>query len=443
MPGRMQGSFAGAVAWASALDPGPDEEAQAAQRSDALEREVQRITRLRDPNLPAPVPPQQDPLLYAHVYAPTPHFKLDNMTFYILKGENYHTQARAGRFGHYLVTTVDIIIQPGLCRPINVRRALPPAQRTTLPNVDYENPPGYAPDDPRLKPSPEYCTPLVDYIVPNVFAPDNYYEIGLAVLKSSLEKAEALDLAFARRMEGLGYVSAQVCWDCVDPDYDPSDRPAVMDQFMAKYLGRFYDGVDPHGGPLTEQVVDEAVRKHKAFCQAWARKHYKTLTPTVTAPAEALASEFFPYIETWVPESVKLTRTEFARVLMRLPDLSADFASCLHFYATSLEQARGGRNASYKQMSVVSTYRALSHKRFGDLLAAKASILRETFARLGTTMHARLFDPAIVDWHTILGQMPVVHRLFQNTSVNQGLLRRVATNHGAAHVPPWRTMRNT
>jgi hypothetical protein len=94
-------------------------------------------------------------------------------------------------------------------------------------------------------------------------------------------------------------------------------------------------------------------------------------------------------------------------------------------------------------MSVVSTYRALSHKRFGDLLAAKAPILRDTFARLATSLHARLFDPAIVDWHTILGQMPVVHRLFVNTTVNQGLLRRVATNTGTAHVPPWRTMRNT
>jgi hypothetical protein len=58
---------------------------------------------------------------------------------------------------------------------------------------------------------------------------------------------------------------------------------------MASYLKRFYNGINPETGPATALVSDEALHKHKTFCQAWAKKHYKTLTPAVTAPAEALA----------------------------------------------------------------------------------------------------------------------------------------------------------
>lgn len=438
----MQGAFPGGVDWTGALDPGPDEQAQAVQRSDQIERELQRLTRLRNPQAAAAQPP--DLLAYNEVYAPTPHFKMQDMTFYILKLSGMtQTRARGGVLGHYLVTTVDIVAEAGYCRPIESKQELPRNSRTPLPDPNILNPPGYSTNDPRMKPSTRFCMPFVHYTYPNQANP-TYYEIGLDILKDTLEKAEALDLAFARRMEGLGYVSAQTCWDCLDPDYDPSDRAPVMEQFMGKYLGRFYDGVDPHGGVPTSELVDEAVRKHKLFCQSWVKKHYKTLTPAVTAPAEALASEFFPYIESWIPPDLNLTREEFARILMRLPDMAADFASCLHFYSTSLEQARGGRNASYKQMSVVSTYRALSHKRFGDLLANKATLLRRVFAQLAEDLHERHFSQLVVDWHAILGQMPQVHRLFQNASVVQGLLTTSRRNgNDAAHVPPWRTMRNT
>lgn len=236
-----------------------------------------------------------------------------------------------------------------------------------------------------------------------------------------------------------------MCWDCLDPDYDPSDRKAVMDQFMGKYLSRFYGGIDPEAGPATNLVADEALHKHKAFCQAWAKKHYKTLTPAVTAPAESLAAEFYPYIEPWFPaNSRKLTHAELARLLMRYEPVAAEFATCLHFYSTSLEQARGGRNASYKQMSTVSTYRAMSHKRFGDLLAAKMVELRALFTIVMGSPHYRQFDETIVDWHAILGQMPQMHRFFKNDSLVQGLLKTAARRNGAdaTHVPPWRTMRN-
>lgn len=436
----MQGSFHAVGAdWDSALDPGVDDEAQRQQRSDAIDRQLRELTRLRDARRPGPLPP--DPLGYTQVFPPTPHFRLDGKTFYILKGVLVEDEpARPGRLGHYLVTTVDIVANHGYARPIDVKTEIAQADQQVLPNS-----PGTQAGDLRLMPDPRFCIAFSHYITPAPAGlPPSYYEIGLRSLKDVLEQAEALDLAFARRMEGLGNVAPQVCWDCLDPDYDPSDRPAVMEQFMGKYLSRFYDGIDPESGPATNLVADEALHKHKAFCQAWAKKHYKTLTPAVTAPAEALASEFYPYIEPWFAPNHKLTHTQLARVLMRFEPTAAEFATCLHFYGTSLEQARGGRNASYKQMSTVSTYRAISNKRFGDLLAAQMLQLQNVFLRLSENLHHQLFDVLIVDWHAVLGQMPQTHRFFQNDSLVKGLLRQAARRTGAdaAHVPPWRTMRN-
>jgi hypothetical protein len=444
----MQGAFPGGADWNDALDPGVDDRAEIQQRSDLIARELDRIARMRVP-LPAaggPAPPAPNPLMtYAGPFPPTPFFHLADKSFYILKlGDAATILARDGIWGHYLETTASIDwtdpSDQSVCqraRPFLNAVVIPVAEQAPLP----VGAPGTSAGDTRLAPSPEYCLPSRDYILPSTpgLRPPLYYEIGLVTLKDILEKAEALDLAFARRMEGLGNVAAQVCWDCQDPDYDPSDRPAVMDQFMGKYMDRFYAGIDPEYGPPTGQVADEALHKHRAFCQAWARKHYKTLTPAVLGPAEALASEFYPYIEQRFHQNAKLTRAELARLLMRHEDTAAEFASCLHFYGTSLEQARGGRNACYKQMSVVTAYRAMSHKRFGDLLALKLPVLTEAFQRLGRDTHDRYFDPLVVDWHAILGQMPQTHRYFNNTSAVQGLIKRSRRNgaNDGAHVPPW------
>ena len=444
----MQGAFPGGADWNDALDPGVDDRAEIQQRSDQIARELDRIARMRAPPPAAggPAPAAPNPLMtYAGPFPPTPFFHLADKSFYILKlGGAATILARDGIWGHYLETTASIDWTDPSDQSV-YQRARPFLNAVLIPVPDQVPPPDGAPGtstgDNRLAPSPEYCLPNRDYILPSApgVRPPLYYEIGLLTLKDILEKAEALDLAFARRMEGLGNVAAQVCWDCQDPDYDPSDRPAVMDQFMGKYMDRFYAGIDPEYGPPTGQVADEALHKHRAFCQAWARKHYKTLTPAVLGPAEALASEFYPYIEQRFHQDARLTRAELARLLMRHEDTAAEFASCLHFYGTSLEQARGGRNASYKQMSVVTAYRAMSHKRFGDLLALKLPVLTEAFQRLGRGTHDRYFDPLVVDWHAILGQMPQTHRYFNNTSAVQGLIKRSRRNgaNDGAHVPPW------
>ena len=429
----MQGAFPANADWQAALDPDADYQAQLQERSDLIEREMIRITnnRRRGPGGGPAIP--VDPLLNhtSPAVAPTPYFHLNGMTIYILK-DLPASLLRDGVWGHYVVTTVGIG-NPPRARPLK-RSGVNAPPIPIMPGA-----PGTMPSDFRLRPSPQYCMPIRDYIVPTV--PASYAEIGIGILKLTLENAEAMDLAFARRMEGLGNVASQVCWDCLDPDYDPSDRPAVMHQFVAKYLSKFYDGIDPESGPSTEDVSDEVLHKHKAFCQSWARKHYKTLTPAVTAPAEALASEFYPFLQGRFHPNAQLSCTELARVFMRHPDTAAEFASSLHYYGSSLEQARGGRNASYKQMSTVTAYRAASHKRLGDLLGRKMPELAQLFLDLANP-HNRRFHPLIIDWHAILGQLPQVHKYFKNSAAIQGLIQRARRNgNDAAHVPPWRAGR--
>jgi hypothetical protein len=429
----MQGSFPVGVDWTATLDPAPDDEIQYKVRSDIIERELQRVARSRDPAAAA----QPDPLAYVGgPYAPTPFFRVGLDLYFILKHGMEKTPPREGIWGHYLVATVTFRAVPGqpelLSRPFLDPQQIPQAEQ--VPNDD--NAPGMQQRDERAIPYIGMCKAGRDFI--KATNPASYQEIGLEVLKQTLEEAEALDLAFARRMEGLGNVASNVCWDCLDPDYDPSDRPAVMAQFMGKYLDRFYNGIDPENGPPTSAVADEALQKHKAFCQAWVRRHYKTLTPTITGPAEAIASDYYPYMENLFPPNARLTRAELARVLMRHEETAAEFATCLHFYNTSLEQTRGGRNASYKQMSVTSMSRAASHRRMGDLLGSKTALLRRIFLELSQP-HKRNLHVLIVDWHSILGQMPHVHRYFENSTVLQGLIKR-ARRQGPdpAYVPPWR-----
>ena len=203
----MQGAFAALGAdWQAALDPGVDDAAQRQQRSDAIDRQLRELTHRRN-GLPAgPLP--ADPLRYSQPYPPTPHFQVGEKTFYILKGVMVEDElAREGIWGHYLVTTVDITATPGYARPIDVKLELPPGRQVLLPHA-----PGTGLNDNRLMPDPRFCIGMVHYIVPNPpVMPPAYYEIGLHALKASLEKAEALDLTFARRMEGLGNVAPQVC----------------------------------------------------------------------------------------------------------------------------------------------------------------------------------------------------------------------------------------
>lgn len=432
----MQGAFPVGADWSAALDPGNDALVERQVRSDLLEKELARIAQLRNPGVPPPAP---NPLK-TYVLGPFPrttHFRLNGTQYYVLKDIWRTERARPGTLGHYLVTTVvdELPVAAGGTSPYSRPFLHPVVVTNQIPVV--VGAPGTTPGDARAPPNQQYCLPGRDYTVANAHQTGAYWEIGLTTLTESLEAGEALDLAFARRLEGLGNVAAQVCWDCLDPDYDPSDRPLVRDQFLARYLAKFYDANEPNDfGPRAEDVADEAVDKHRALCQAWAKKHYRTLTPYVTAPAEALASDFYRYIDQPLPEESRLSRAELARLLMRHPETATEFARCLHNYSVGLEQARGGRNASYKQMSATSAARAASYKRMGDLLGEKMIALRNFLATLDDP-HERRFHAYIVDWYAILGQMPQVHKYFDGSA---GMYRpkRAANARANDHVPPWK-----
>ena len=340
---------------------------------------------------------------------------------------------RQGVWGHYLVSYQEETRGGG-----RVARPYREATRLNPPQPVPENGPGAAEGDPKPVPDPHYCKPGTHYVCAN-FRQNPYYEIGVDRLRLALEKAEGMDLAFARRMEGLANVGKSVVWDCLDPDYDASDRQGVMEQFMSKYLDRFYTRMEPGNTPDVRSLAEEALHKHKVFCKAWTQKHYKTLTPAVTAPAETLVSEFFPYLESTFPKNHRLTRQELARVLMRHEEFSADFATCLHFYTTSLEQGRAGRNASYKQMSQISTARAMSYTRMGNVLSDKMSVLTQFFRGLQSDPFECLFHPLMIDWHAIMGQIPQVHKYFDDDAAQQGGAPRVQP--GGGQIPPWRMTR--
>jgi hypothetical protein len=432
----MQGAFPVNAEWPKVLDPDNDESVTRKVRSDNVARELARLARTR---APGPPPPNNPLLRYTQgPFPPTTHFKLLGLTIYVLKGTPPHElqELRLGQLGHYLVTTVVDNVGTNAVPVLRARPFIDPSQdqtfdaRAILPKA-----PGTEVGDGRFPPNPQYCQPYRDYIP----ADESFYEIGRTVLSNALENAEALDLSFARRLEGLSNLPFQTCWDCIDPDYDPSDRPLLRDQFIAKYLSKFYEGNEPSElGPSAADVATEVMEKHRALCQAWARKHYRTLTPYVTSPAEALASDFYKFVEMYFPESRKLSRAELARVLMRHPETATDFAVCLYNFINSLEQSRAGRNASYKAMSATSAARVASYKRFGDLLSEKMGSLRAFFAETLADPHRSRFHPYLVDWHTILGQMPQVHRFFDSSGSSLFPAKRARNPAARDRVPPWK-----
>ena len=60
----------------------------------------------------------------------------------------------------------------------------------------------------------------------------NNFEISKDVLKDTCEQAEELDYAFALSMQGLRGASLPAVWNCIDPEYDVTDRAPVLAQFV-------------------------------------------------------------------------------------------------------------------------------------------------------------------------------------------------------------------
>jgi hypothetical protein len=203
-------------------------------------------------------------------------------------------------------------------------------------------------------------------------------------------------------------------------------------------MDKFYSKVDVEDEPTSEDVSAEALHIHKSFCKEWVTKHYKNLTPFVTSAAESLATEFYDHFKLRMPANYKLTCIELARIFMRHPAISPEFASCLHYSMTNIEQTRGGRNASYKQMNMVSMAKVQSYNRFGKWLQDNDTVTMGVLREM-QNFHSFNLHPLIVDWYKIAGQMPHVHKSFEgyidkNTKWQQ--------EKGSKAVPPWKLGRD-
>lgn len=446
----MQGSFNQqqttglGTDWGSVLDPGPDEAALVVYHD---RQETARLNQVRAARQAAdgaagpaaPVPPAQ---ALTPPQAGSTSFVNRAITVYVLtqavNKEAPFVAPRQGMYGHYLVTYEKF--QDGA----DGERARPYREQTPAAPpypIKGKGPPGTVEGDARPKPSAGYCEEGTHYVCPDTGHMSAYCEIGQDALRKLLEHVEALDLAFAQRMQGLSNVTRTVVWDCLDPDYDPTDRKPVMQQFMAKYMERFYTRMQPGNVPDVLELSEEALHKHKAFCKTWVKKHYCTLTPNITGPAEALANEFFPYLQGQMPRDHKLNRLDLARILMRHEDFSAEFAICLHYYSMNLEHSRSARNASYKQMSSVTGAKIWSYNRLGNLLGEKTATLNAIFRSMNNPL-AAAFNPLLLDWYGILGQIPQVHKYFDDDAAQHAGANRIARSSGAGQVPPWRVGRS-
>ena len=427
-----------AANWGDALDPDVDEETQNNFRERQVTFQKQKRTYdIHQSGGAAPAPGAPAPVLPTAVPTPVPppvRFIVRGVQMYVLKGsdEAGRLKPRPGAWGHYLVP---YRIDPATKKAIPFKDQIPDNPTDVPVETGF---PGNSSDGKDLQPQPDglKCKEGRDFVSADA---EKFWEVGLYHLRGVLETAEAMDLAFARRMEGLGSVGHSIMWDCIDPDYDPNDREAVINQFMGKYMDRFFSKLDTGNTPSIESVSAEALHKHKVFCKAWTEKHYKTLTPVVTAPAEALASEFYPHLEHHMIPSwggAKLTRMDLTRLLMRHPEFCTDFASALHYYSGALEQSRGGRNASYKQINMMSAARVTSYKKLGEVLEEKQDVLIEALRTVTSKKEDYYCHPWTVDWYHILGQTPPVHKYFDEPSSYHGSSSRKAWV-ADSQIPPW------
>jgi hypothetical protein len=318
--------------------------------------------------------------------------------------------------------------------PFMIERAVYAAVRDTNERGTVFNigPPGHP--DPSLPPNPGACRPGVDFVAcPSPLDSPKYYEVGSDYLKRALEDGEALDFEFAKRMQGLLGVAQDAVWACLDPNFNPADRAGALERFSAGYTATFYKTVAWQDQQDPRAVATEALQQHKAFCEEWVHKHYRTLTPLVTAAAEALVADFYQSVRPRMKEEWALDVQQYARLLMRHPTLSQYFALCLQSYMTSLDQARPGRNSSYKVMNTATMLRFQSFKRFVKELESRASELARLYEEF-EGLRGFHFHPYLVDWYSIAGQLPEAHRFFARPQDNM-LLKRLRNPQGAGRAP--------
>lgn len=267
----------------------------------------------------------------------------------------------------------------------------------------------------------------------------NNFEISKDVLKDTCEQAEELDYAFALSMQGLRGASLPAVWNCIDPEYDVSDRAPVLAQFVKMYMEKFYSQINAPAGAIVEDVVQEALYLHEEFCKGWVHRHHRTLSAEITSAAESLVGVFLEDLRRAFPPNLQLTRTHLARYFRRKSEYSGEFANCLYHYMTSLEQMRGNRNASYRAMQTEKVAYITAMKKM-------ANMLRERFIDIQTDLQplthtSMIFDVLFIDWHYISAQLPAHHKEFDGYAQNFTLFRSRPGAGRAGRFPPWQQMR--
>jgi hypothetical protein len=280
-----------------------------------------------------------------------------------------------------------------------------------------------------------YGLPGVDWIHTDA----TNFEVSKDQLRDACEQAEELDYAFALSMQGLRGANLQAVWNCVDPEYDVSDRAPVLAQFVKMYMEKFYSQINAPAGAVVEDVVQEALGIHEEFCKSWVHTHHRTLSSDVAAAAESLVGVFFADLSKAFPRNVPLTRMHMARYFRRKSQYSGEFANCLYHYMTSLEQMRGNRNASYRAMQTERVAYITAMKKMAGLLSDRFGDIQTDLQNVDVS--SMIFDVRFIDWHYIAGQLPSHHKEFDGYAQNFTIFRTRPGGRGA-RFPPWQQMRN-
>ena len=265
-------------------------------------------------------------------------------------------------------------------------------------------------------------------------------EVSMDVVKAACEQGEELDYAFALSMQGLRGTNLTAVWACTDPEYDVSDRPMVLSQFVKTYIEKFYQSVSVVGSSDVEEVVHEALRMHEEFCKGWVSRHHRTLSSEISSASEALIGLFMDKLKTIFPAGLHITRVHMSRYLRRHPDYCGEFANCLYHYMTSMEHMRGNRNPSYKAMNGERVAHITSLKKMGEMLFDPQNQDRVRRDLQHVDNNSIIFDWHFIDWHYVAAQMPQHHKEFDGYANNFSLFRTRTGGRGNAF-PPWQQMR--
>ena len=269
---------------------------------------------------------------------------------------------------------------------------------------------------------------------------NNNLEVSMDLVKAACEQGEELDYAFALSMQGLRGTNLTAVWACTDPEYDVSDRPMVLSQFVKTYIEKFYQSVSVVGSTDVEEVVHEALRMHEEFCKGWVSRHHRTLASEITAVSEALVGLFMDSLKSIFPGHLHITRMHMSRYLRRHPDYCGEFAHCLYHYMTSMEHMRGNRNPSYKAMNSEKMAQMTALRKMDERLFDRANMDRMKLDMSTLTDDSILFDWRFIDWHYVAAQMPQHHKEFDGYTNNFSLFRTRTGGRGN-QFPPWQQMR--